>query len=283
MLPYDRQFVPGLPDEWESFAARNGRFLEEFETLKVAVKQAFEGTPAMSSEPRFVIYALVRQIVQDYTEVLLLAANGYGLAAKKLLRGMYERLVTARWLHSHPDETSRFLAWELVQRARAARSFLESFGEVLDEPRKQQLRAVIAEAEPVRGQFMVTDCEKCHTQRLNHTWSSLDFVAMAKAVGDNTSKWLGPAYYEPLNYVHASAASLGKLMEDRGDVFAFRGVHRADADQALGLGHYLVLNALDLIREIAVDSKLNEALRIAFKSYQQVCACKAGSNDEAGV
>lgn len=283
MLPNSRQFVPGFPQEWKSFADRHGRFLEEFEALKVAVNQAFEGTPAMSSEPCFVIYALVRQVAQDYAEVVLLAANGYGLAAKKVLRGMYERLVTARWLHSHPDDTSRFLAWELVQRAKLAQSFLEGFEDTLDEARKQHLRNVVAEAKPARAQFMVTDCKKCGTQRLNYTWASLDFVAMAKAVGDNTSNWLGPAYYEPLNYIHASAASLGKLLEDRGDVFAFRGVHRADADQALGLGHYLVLNALDLIREIAEDSKLDEALRIAFESYQRVCASKACSDGEAGV
>jgi hypothetical protein len=37
-----------------------------------------------------------------HVEILLLSANGYGIGAQKLVRGMYERAVTARYL-SPPD------------------------------------------------------------------------------------------------------------------------------------------------------------------------------------
>lgn len=50
-----------------------------------------------------------RGIDVDGTSILLLGMNGYGFGAQKILRGMYERAVTAAFLHRHPDQVDAFL------------------------------------------------------------------------------------------------------------------------------------------------------------------------------
>jgi hypothetical protein len=113
----------------------------------------------------------------------------------KLLRGMYERAVTARHLHLHPEQVRDFLDFYWVNAHRMAQAIENVFG-------NGQLSAVkVAELkskrEEVVPRFMVTDCAKCGTQRLNHTWSKLDFVSMARATG-STGNRIVDAYYLPM-------------------------------------------------------------------------------------
>lgn len=90
-----------------------------------------------------------------------------------------------------------------------------------------------AEYEAVREQFMITDCEKCGTRRLNHTWSKLDFVGMAKRTP--LARLINPAYYVPMRRTHASLASLEERLQDlSGATTAFNpDAQRRCADQVL--------------------------------------------------
>ena len=56
----------------------------------------------------FVILGLARLAIEDLSEVLLLARNSYGFGALKLLRALYEHVVTAVYLMKHPDEAQDF-------------------------------------------------------------------------------------------------------------------------------------------------------------------------------
>jgi hypothetical protein len=65
---------------------------------------------AKFSEPidKFVLM-FGRVCVEDFFEILLCCGNGNGQAAQKLLRGLYERAVTLRYLREHPEEIEDFL------------------------------------------------------------------------------------------------------------------------------------------------------------------------------
>lgn len=60
------------------------------------------------------IFYLGRLCAEEFNEILLLAGNGYGIGAFKLLRGMYERSVTAYRLHLHPELIDDFLEYYWV-------------------------------------------------------------------------------------------------------------------------------------------------------------------------
>ena len=89
---------------------------------------------------------------------------------------------------------------------------------------------------------MITDCEKCGTKRLNHTWSKLDFVTMA----NKTS--LGPlivlGYFIPLRQAHATVASMvSKMAVGANDGLSFVGTaQREEADKALRIAHNIFLD-----------------------------------------
>ena len=255
----------GSQDEWKAFAERHAAFLERFDALKVAADAAFKNAPVLRPEAPFVIYGLVRQAAQDFLEILLLSANGYGLASYKILRGMFERVVTARWIHLHPDQARRFLEWEIVQSGKIARAFLDGMGDVLRDDHKAKCEQAVADAKPLRAQFTVDACKTCGTTKLNHSWTTADVVSMARAAG--LGDWVGPAYYEPLKYEHATAAGLGKLFQRDGDTMALCGTHREEAHHALQLGHFVLLHGLALLQERADDTVLTAAMKAAVAAY----------------
>jgi hypothetical protein len=99
----------GNVHEWQDFNRRNAKFVERFGNLKRALGIAFARS-AESTEPvdRLIFY-LGRLCVEEFNEILVLAGDGYGVGALKLLRGMYERSVAAHYLHLHPELIDDFL------------------------------------------------------------------------------------------------------------------------------------------------------------------------------
>lgn len=107
------------------------------------------------------------------------------------------------------------------------------------------------EFEKVKKQFMVRDCKNCGTEKLNHTWSKLDFVAMAKKT-EHLSKLIVQAYYLPMRHGHATFGAILSRLEDgkiiRGASF-IPTAQRREADQALMTAHNIILNVLGVQEE----------------------------------
>src|ERR1700683_336136 len=104
-----RQQTFGYPDQWEAFEKRNAKFIEHFPTLKRALDTAFIREFTTRTPADRAIHFLGRLCIEDFMELLCLAGNGYGIGAMKLLRGLYERVVTAAYLAKNPDEAELFL------------------------------------------------------------------------------------------------------------------------------------------------------------------------------
>src|SRR5271169_6329192 len=50
-----------------------------------------------------IVYTLGRIAVDDFSELVILAGNGWGVGALKILRGMYERIVTTAYSAQTPE------------------------------------------------------------------------------------------------------------------------------------------------------------------------------------
>jgi hypothetical protein len=97
-------------------------------------------------------------------EILLLCGNGYGVGTMKILRGMYELAVTARYLHAHPSEAKAFFDFHWVSQYKLAQAISETFGErTLTSEKIRQLKA---RRDEVREHFIVTVCKKCQATGL---------------------------------------------------------------------------------------------------------------------
>jgi len=149
-------------------------------------------------------------------------------------RGLYERAVTLRYLREHPAEIDDFLDFYHVNQRKLMIACKNTMGEEIFPPEM----AVDIEREygQVKDKFMVTDCEKCGTKRLNHTWSKLDFVAMANKT--TLGKLIVPGYFIPLRQAHATVASMLSRMVAGDGISFLDKAQPKEADNAESLTQY---------------------------------------------
>ncbi|HLW70546.1 MAG TPA: DUF5677 domain-containing protein [Candidatus Binataceae bacterium] len=263
-------FSFGSATEQAYFAETHRPFLERFSSLKAALEIAFVRKETAKCRIDVIIFYLGRLCVEDFMEVLLLCANGYGVGATKLLRGMYERLVTARYLCIHPAEIDNFLDFHWVDQYRLAQAIEKVFPEgTLDNAKLTDLKSRRDAALP---RFMVTDCKKCGTKRPNYTWSKLDFVSMARATGP-TGDRIVEAYYLPTQRAHSTVAAVLKRLTEKegGSLISFdSGAQRKDASTALITAHNLIINVLDLQKDHFKLSTLDAPLQKCLQDFQEI-------------
>jgi hypothetical protein len=103
--------------------------------------------------------------------------------------------------------------------------------------------------EEVKERFMVTDCKQCGTKRLNHTWSKLNFVAMANKT--SLGKLIVPGYLIPLRHAHATIGSmLSRIATATNEGVSFIAeAQRKEADNALRVSHNILLDVLAVQHE----------------------------------
>lgn len=258
----------GIPEEWTHFGEHHQLFLDRFPNLRAAMHAAFLREVRASEPVDRIVFFAGRLCVEEFMEILLLCGNGYGIAALKIVRGMFERVITALYLRLHPKDTDDFLDFHWVSQRKLARAIESSFGkEVLE----GKLEEVEANYQRVRGRFMVTDCKRCGTRRLNFTWSKLDLVAMARNVG-TIGALIVPAYYLPTREAHSTVgAILSRLKENSDGVLTFdEGPQREKADEALISAHNLLLNVLELQREHFKLQALKEPLGRCYEDFLDI-------------
>lgn len=263
--------IVGIGDDTEQkeFIARHALFLERFPSLRAAMNFAFARTFESALPVDRVVFALGRLCIEDFMEILVLAGNGYGLGALKILRGLYERVVTASYLHQNPDETDDFLDFYWVDQHRLTKEVSRTFG--TDRIPRKKLDEIEHMFGEVKGRFTVTACRRCKTKRVNHSWSRLDFVSMARAVG-RLGNFLLPAYYTPTQQIHASFRGIMSRLEEQpqGGIGIVSEAQRKEADMALRLGHLFALHALALQRDHFALGALEEPLDTCYSDFQAI-------------
>ena len=262
-------FQIGFTEEQEHFCERNRLFVERFPRLEVAMKTAFRESRSADPLDRIVFFS-GRLCVEDFNEIFLLAANGYGVGAQKILRGMYERAVIARYLHLHPEEADAFEDFYWVSQHRLIEAIRRTFGDRA--LRRKQIEETQRNYRRVRDQFLVTDCGTCNTKRLNYTWSKLDFVTMAGRVG-TLGQLIVPAYYFPTREAHGTAAALISRVKksEAGGMEFDAGPQREWADLALSTAHSVLLDVLDLQKEHFKFEPLQEPLQVCVEDFKEIC------------
>jgi hypothetical protein len=232
----------GFQEEWQDFGKRNALFLERFPHFEKALDIAFNRNTALS-EPidKFVLmFGIV--CLEDFHEILLCCGNSNGYAGQKLMRGLYERAVTLRYLHEQPEELQDFLDFHHVSQRKLMIVCEDTMGKGTFSP--SQIAQIEREFKEVKNKFMITDCEKCGTKRLNHTWSKLDFVSMANKT--SLGKLIALGYTIPLRQAHATVASMvSRMAAGENESIAFVGTaQREEADKALRIVHNIFLDVL---------------------------------------
>jgi hypothetical protein len=116
-------------DQNQRFFERLPKFLPAFERLMALANKDLGRAFDARNHAQDICFSLGHTCREDYLEILFLVANGYGTGASKLLRGLYERVVTLAYIAKHPDKAERFLHFAAIQEFRAMKSALKIVSE----------------------------------------------------------------------------------------------------------------------------------------------------------
>jgi hypothetical protein len=215
-----------------------------------------------------VIFVLCRLVGQDFAELVLLAQNGHGEGAQKILRTLYERAVTARYLHEHETDADRFLRYGAIQVGKWSRRILqlsEKRPGLVEAKWVENCKARIKEMKAVEDEFLAPACSKCKKcgrcatcqdckacnackRKVSHTWG-LDLVSMAlkcKGLDD----LIAPCYLTPTLYTHPSEFGLRQHTKQiDGEWVLDFGPRRDKATDALRNAHMVILDTFEVMSE----------------------------------
>jgi hypothetical protein len=265
----------GKPDEWKDFEKRHRLFFERYGHLRDALNIAFIRPLHGPNHRDLAVFYTGRLAVEDFQEILLLAGNGNGVGALKILRGMYERTVHGRYLSEAPEsEVENFYDWHWVQKHKLTGELKKTMGEDFFEElgHGENLEDLEEKYQAVRERFLVKHCDHCSKQKLNHTWSGTSLLDMAVKAGHGIRNLTFEAYYIPTEHIHSSVAAIEhRLTTDETGAVTFKhDVQRAEADLALQYGHLLLLNVLDLQHDYFKLAELTAPLKTCFADYKEI-------------
>jgi len=249
----------GLPREQEDFAARNSTFLEVLPTLTRRIDEIlatrtvhpdprFEGEPEEVWQSRLIAQRLVfflgRLAAEDFMEILLQCANGYGMAGLRLLRSMFEGVVTSLFVGRHPDQAKTFMGYHTVHQ----RKFLkiaEAAGIDLSgiSPPAEQAQ-IEAEYLTSREAYRMMKCPECDAVLADVSWTKADPIAMVRELG--LQELAVQCYAYTTLYIHTTPTRLISRLQETGDVVRFKdGPQRLEADAALVGAHCCIAHVLE--------------------------------------
>lgn len=232
-----------------------------------------------------VIYYLYRQIVEDFNSIFLLAGNGFARNSVKILRSMYEHCVTMKFLQEfpsgiekntkketnkkrdYPDDVRKFLDYYHISRRKHFKKLQESLEVKLP---SEEFKYIEDNFKAVEEKFMIENCEKCHTERLNHQWSKLDIISMAKKVNlDDILTYF--CYTTALSYAHPSADSILKLTEAiNSKAIGYKFESPDDEQKNLKYSHMMLLIACEVLFVQFGIQDLNSLLENNSKNFLKV-------------
>ena len=181
-----------------------------------------------------VAFALGRLAVEDFMEILLVAGNGYGVAGLKLLRSMFERMVTMMYLIRHPDEVENFLGFHWVHLRKTVNHLKATGGDPAKYYSTAELADLATQYQSVRPRYEIL-CE-CGRSRGLPAWTKRDMATLTRDVGLEASYLT--LYVWPTFQVHTTTSGMVLRLEETSDGVLFRaGAQRQEADNAALAGH----------------------------------------------
>jgi hypothetical protein len=208
----------------------------ELQRLRKLLDSTFAGgaTETDRAEDR-VVFPLLVSCRDISEEILFLISEQFGKAAFRAVRTMYECLVTAHYLHLHPDKTDDFLSKFHVQWAKIRQSFPH-------EVRNTDFDKDLTDKVPKyrSGKFVTTT---------DLNWSGSHVHEMAKEAG-HIADLHAVAFDHASAYIHPSTIFLVRMFSASGtDKSRLKiGMRSEDTEARLALrvGHDLLLNAVAL-------------------------------------
>jgi hypothetical protein len=230
--------VGNFPEQ-RKFLAANPARNKAIQNLYASARLVFLRTMSTNEPADRVVFYLGRTCVEEFSEILLLAGNGHGIGALKILRGMYERAVTSAYILANPNQAELFLDYDKVNKYKAYMhsNKLGKYGPVLP---PEMIRQIETDYEAVKPKFLAGD-------RVRGSWTPLDTASLAIKAGEAYEVLYLEAFYFPTLQIHTTASSVtDRLTTTESGTLTFdSGPQRKKGEDALVMAHNLLLRVLD--------------------------------------
>jgi hypothetical protein len=261
--------IVGFPQEWSAFFERHPSWPSVLSSLHRILEQVFIREVALKSPAEKIIFFMGRLCAEDFNEIFLLAANGYGFGSMKILRGLYERVVTMAYIAENQDQATQFLEYHYIHQGRLlyhAESFLGNLKNYIGEA---EIAETKADFQRYQEKFMQTKCKKCKTKTVMHSWSKLDLASMAKKTGLEGLYF--PGYYYPTLQAHATTTSvIYRLTSSELNPVTFDEGSQPDAaDRSLIIAHNLMIRLVHIQHDFFALG-LDKELEVLHEDYKVV-------------
>lgn len=257
-------FIFGFAEEWLAFQQAHPKFVAALEPLAKTIEKAMRRVFNQRKPADALVFLSGSVVHEDFTEVWVLAGNGLGAGASKIVRGMYERTVTAAYISRFPDEAKRFWDYGAIAHRRLINHAKEIYGteqlkQVLGEHHIQEVNDAY---QRVAKDFRETVCAKCDTDKEMYSWSKLSLPAMAKKAGYGLEYCYYNGFAWPTQQAHSTVLAISsRLSLLESGAFFTRDAEHAQAALAAMMGHLLTLKMLrvqDTYFALGLDSEINE-------------------------
>lgn len=114
---------------------------------------------------------MVISILQDVNEVLTVWVLGFGDGATKLVRPLYEKVLTFAYLARNQAEIQDFIDYSSVHWHKMLQEGAVASDEGTEWVSEEERNKIKAAYERVRDRFRMTDCKKCGTTRPTSSWT----------------------------------------------------------------------------------------------------------------
>lgn len=241
------------------FIATHETFLREFPELQRALETTLTESQRKISEEcandatpktdegiaKPIVFSLERAAYEDFGELLILAGNGMGLGATKILRNMYERLVTAMYIANKPAEGRIFMEHGALEKGKIINRYKEVVPELLAKDfTAEQLQEIQERFAEAKARQKAELCNKCGRPTTQEAWTRVSLDAMAREVDEQLFKAYATCYLQPTFLTHATPTGLDFRVRLTGNGPEYKQHSEPEANGALQRGHFLILRVL---------------------------------------
>jgi len=186
----------GYPEAQEKFKRKFPAFIDETERLGPVLQSVFVRTEtARTTFDSKQIFFLGAAVYQDFQEILLLVGNGLSVGGLKILRGLYEKVVTAAYIAKNPAAARDFVDYNAVHEHKLLNRIpLEIQAKMIPRPLIDQIKARFIS---VKERFTTRVCA-CGKTGLQGSWTLLDTYSLALKVDNELPGLFGPAFLLPI-------------------------------------------------------------------------------------
>jgi hypothetical protein len=202
---------------------------------------------------QIIVFYLSRSTFDILNDLFILAGNCRGLAAKMMLRPMYEHLVTASFIALKPEEAKHFDAHASIEKWKMWSRTLKVIPQVKDMVPAETIAKLDEKQQQVRAQLKAEICNKCHQPITSEAWTRVDVFTMAEqadaGTGTHLANLYAACYLTPTNLMHPTAFGLEMRIENPEEGLFYKDLPEGEAHDSLMRAHGLVLRLFQLMNE----------------------------------